>query len=67
MCAGVSAGSALQSGSFFRIAATASETVSPTSKVCRAREHLEEHAAKRPDVRAPIDRPWPRAPCSGLM
>ena len=50
-----SAGSAVQSGSRSRIAASVSDTVSP-AKRGSPREHLVEHAAERPDVGALVDR-----------
>ena len=49
--AGVLAGRAFQSGSARRIAAIVSDTSSP-GNARRAREHLVEHAAERPDVAA---------------
>ena len=53
---GTCGGSAVQSALASRIAATASDTVSPVSNDCAAGQHLVEHAAERPDVGAPIDR-----------
>ena len=48
---GTSAGNACQFGSVFRTDASVSEIVSPAERA-RAREHLEEHRAERPDVGA---------------
>ena len=53
------AGSAVQSGSRSITFASTSEIVSP-SKARRPVEHLEEHDAERPHVRALVGRPAPR-------
>ena len=63
--AGVSAGSAVQSGSFVRTAATISLSVSPLNAAL-AREHFVDHAPERPDVGALVDRLAP-SPAQGLM
>ena len=52
---GVSAGSAVQSGSVLRIAATR-RSRSRRRRTSAARQHLEQHAAERPDVGALVDR-----------
>ena len=52
--AGVACGSAVQSGSRSRMAATRSETVSPAKREA-ARQHFVQDAPERPDVRTLVD------------
>ena len=56
MTGGVSAGSAVQSGSRVRTNAIVSDTSSPLN-ASAAGQHLEQHGAKRPQIAAPVDRP----------
>ena len=63
--AGASAGSASSRGPVVSTAASVSEHVSPSNSA-RAGQHLVEHDAERPDVRALVDG-LARAPAPGLM